>query len=90
MGLNYKEEAMIDETRDILVRVREQEDDGNEGCFNTKPKPFKSALDAYLQLNFLFESESCRSSISAAVESSQGSGEKHCIMLVSPYSCCPS
>lgn len=53
MGLNYKEESMIDVTRAILVRVRKQEDDDSEGCFNTKPKAFKSALD--LQLNFLVE-----------------------------------
>lgn len=54
---------MIDVTRAILVRVRKQEDDDNEGCFNTKPKPFKSALDVCLQLNFLVESESCSSSV---------------------------
>lgn len=52
MGLNYKEESMIDVTRAILIRVRKQEDDDNEGCFNTKPKPFKSALGVYLQLIF--------------------------------------
>lgn len=38
MGVNYKEESMIDVTRAILVRVRKQEDYDNEGCFNTKPK----------------------------------------------------
>lgn len=63
MGLNYKEESVIDVTRAILVRVRKQEDDDNEGCFSTKPKTFKSALDVYLQLNFLVESESCSTSM---------------------------
>lgn len=63
MGLNYKEESVFDMTRAILVRVRKQEDDDNEGCFSTKPKTFKSALDVYLQLNFLVESDSCSSSM---------------------------
>lgn len=54
---------MIDETKAILVRARKQEDDDNEGCFNTKLKPFKSALDVYLQLNFMVESEICSSSM---------------------------
>lgn len=44
MGLNYKEESVIDETRAILVRVREQEDGVDEGCFNTEPKPFRGHL----------------------------------------------
>lgn len=44
MGLNYKEESMIDETRAIFVRVREQENGDNEGCVNTEPKPFRVHL----------------------------------------------
>jgi len=58
-----RKKAMIDETRAILGKVREQEDDDNEACFNTKPKVYKSALDVYLQLNFSIESESCNSSM---------------------------
>lgn len=54
---------MIDETRAVFGRVREQEDDDNDGCFNIKPKVCKSALDVYLQLHFLIESGSCSSSM---------------------------
>lgn len=42
MGLNYKEESRIDETRAIFVRV--QQDGDNEGCVNTEPKPFRVHL----------------------------------------------
>lgn len=63
VDLNYKGKAMIDETRAILGRVREQDDDDNEGCFGTKPKVFKSAPDVHLQQNFLIESKSCNGSM---------------------------
>lgn len=90
VGLNYKEKVMIDETRAIFGGVREQEDDDNEGCFDTKPKVYKSALDVYLQLNFLIENGSCNSSkvqpLFQQMRAPKAPGEA----LYYAYSSCPS
>lgn len=93
VGLNYKEKAMINESRAILGRGREEEDDDDEGCFNTKPKVYKGASDVYLQLNFLIESGSCNSSMMQPLLQQMRAPkapERHCIMCPPPYSCCPS
>lgn len=87
VGLNYKEKAMINETRAILGRVREEEDYYEEGCFNTKPKVYKGASDVYLQLNFLTESGSCNSSMMQPLLQQMRAPkapERHCIMCSGP------
>lgn len=87
VGLNYKEKAMINESRAILGRGREEEDDDDEGCFNTKPKVYKGASDVYLQLNFLIESGSCNSSMMQPLLQQMRAPkapERHCIMCPPP------